>query len=165
MKKIKFASKTTLMIIMLGIFIFPTASFAGDYQVDGRTIHYEGLVPCGKSEPGPDESPEVTVSCQLCHLFVTIKGIVDFILLRIVSVIAVLILTAGGVMFVVSRGNPGDLTRAKSMMTAVVVGLVIIFASWLIINTIFMSIGLADWTGNLKEGWFEVSCSITLPAQ
>jgi len=92
-----------------------------------------------------------------------IKGIVDFVLFKIVPIIAVLLLTAGGVMFIISRGgNSGMLTQAKATLTAVVVGLVIIFASWLIVNTIFMFIGLEAWTG-LEAGWFEIDCNITIP--
>jgi hypothetical protein len=143
------------------------------YQVGDQYVAYDGLVPCGKcSLVGvlTDSNGKYTgggtptdIPCQLCHIFVMLKGISDFILFTIIPVIAVLLLTIGGVMFLISRGNPNQLSQAKAILTATIVGLVIIFAAWLIVNTLFMSIGLADWTGNLKDRWFEVQCSITLP--
>ncbi len=141
------------LIIFLGSLLLPLASLAaGTYKVDGKTATYEGLVPCGKSEKGPGETDEVTMPCQFCHFFVMFRGILDFVL-KLVIVIGVLMLTIGGFMFLFAGGSPKILDSAKSILTSTVIGLVIIFAAWMIINTIFMAIGVADWT-SLKEGWF-----------
>ncbi len=146
------------------------------YRVGNRWVAYDGLVPCGKCslmDVNADSNGKYLsggtatdkISCQLCHIFVMIKGIVDFILFQLVPVIAVLLLTVGGVMYVISRGNPSQLTQAKNILTSTVVGLVIIFASWLIGNTIFILPGfmnpLPGWD---PTKWFEVNCNITLPA-
>lgn len=143
------------------------------YQVGSQTVAYDGLVPCGKcsvvggvyDDDGNYQSGGLLVyfPCQLCHLFVMIKGIVDFILFRIIPIIAVLLLVYGGIMYVVSTGNPGTLTQAKSILKATVIGLVIIFASWVVINSVFMLLGIADWTG-LRSGWFEIDCSLVVPS-
>jgi hypothetical protein len=145
------------------------------YQAGNTIIGYDGLVPCGKCSlvgisldqngnylAGTGLATEIP--CQLCHTFVMIKGIFDFLLLQIVPLAAVLLFTIGGLMFLISRGNPSQITQGKNIITSVAVGLVIIFASWLIINTVFTFIGLAEWTGNLKDGWFQVNCSINLPS-
>ena len=144
------------------------------YQVGDRVVAYDGLVPCGKCslvDVETDASGQYAgggvptdIPCQLCHIFVLIKGLADFLLLRLVPVIAVLLLTVGGVMYLLSRGNSGQLTQAKNIMLATLVGLAIIFGSWMIVNTLFMYIGLADWNGNLKDAWFEVRCNISLPS-
>jgi len=131
---------------------------AGTYKVDGKTVTYEGLVPCGKSEKGPGESDEVTMPCQFCHFFVMFRGILDFVL-KLVIIIGVLMITIGGFMFLFAGGSPAILGRAKTILTSTIIGLVIIFAAWMIINTIFIAIGVADWTG-LREGWFSIECSI-----
>jgi hypothetical protein len=145
------------------------------YQVGDKWVAYDGLVPCGRCSlvnvnvdddgqyKSGGEDKALNIPCQLCHIFVMTKGILDFILLQLVPVIAVLLLTVGGVMYLTSRGNPGQITQAKNILTATVVGLVIIYASWLIVNTVFANIGLAQWTGNLKDAWFQVNCSINLP--
>jgi len=126
-------------IIFLGIFLFPPVSSA------------QGLVPCGN----PGQPP-----CQLCHFFVMLDRILDFIFTRLVPAVAVLMLMIGGVMFFFAGGSPQTLGTAKSIITSVFIGLIIIFAAWLIINTFFLIIGVAAWTG-LAGGWFTIDCPIT----
>ena len=109
-----------------------------------------GLVPCGG--PGQQE-------CQFCHFFVMFRNIIDFVLFKLVPPVAVLMLAIGGFLFFFAGGSPGTLARAKSIITSTIIGLVIIFAAWIIINTFFVVIGVADWT-NLKEGWFKIDCPI-----
>lgn len=57
------------------------------------------------------------------------------------------------------QGGPALLSRAKSLFTYTIVGLIVIYASWLIINVFFDVIGVADWTG-LREGWWRINCPI-----
>lgn len=120
-----------------------------------------GLVPCGRdsddlSTIGIDESQD----CQICHFFVMLDRILKFIFLILVPAIAVLMLVIGGVMFFFAGGSPQRLGNAKSIITSVVTGLVIIFAAWIIINTFFIFIGVASWTG-LRSGWFIINCPIS----
>jgi hypothetical protein len=126
-------------------------SFLGFLFFFFSQVQAAGLVPCG----GPGEP-----ACQLCHIFVMLDRIIDFLLLPpdgIVPIIATLMLVIGGVMFFWGGASPETLRKAKSLLTSVVIGLVIIYASWLIINLFFQVIGVADWTG-LKEGWWSIEC-------
>lgn len=164
MKNLKFLF---FILILLGIVFTPLISLAGEYLLeDGTKVKYEGLVPCGKSEEtlAPGESHEVTMPCQFCHFFVMFDRIVDFIL-ALVIVIAVLMLTIGGFLFFFAGTNPSALKTAKGIMTSVIMGLVIIFAAYLIIGTILQAIGLSDWTKEIyqnwwKEGIFQIECPI-----
>ncbi|MFH1714370.1 MAG: hypothetical protein ABH831_02145, partial [Candidatus Nealsonbacteria bacterium] len=100
-------------------------------------------------------------------------GIVDFVLFKIIPSIAVLMLVVGGAMFIISyfggaeamagggKGGPALLGRAKKLINSVMIGLAIIFAAWLIINTLLMFLGVADWTG-LREGWFSIPCQVKI---
>lgn len=156
--------KILFLITFLGSLLFPSISLAlSSYQGYDKTIYYEGLVPCGKSADkplAPGESEEVRLPCQFCHFLVMFRGILDFIL-KLVIVIGVLMFTIGGFMFLFAGGSPERLDLAKRILTSTVIGLAIIFGAWLIINTIFMAIGVADWTG-LREGWFSIKCPIKL---
>jgi len=158
----------------LASLFFPLVSLAAcpkglnSYKADDTLICYKGLVPCGKDPDAlaPGESKEVALPCQFCHLFVMFDGIVDFIL-KLVIIIAVLMLTIGGFMFIFAGGNPGILTKAKSILTSVAIGLAIIFGAYLIIGTILQAIGLSDWTKEIyqnwwKEGIFQIECQIKL---
>lgn len=112
-----------------------------------NSVQAAGLVPCG----GPGED-----SCTLCHLFVMFDRIIDFLLFRIVPVLAALMIAIGGGMYIISRGDPEMLGRAKKLFTTVVIGLVIIYGAWVIVNTFLTIIGVANWTG-LKT-WWEIPC-------
>ena len=92
--------------------------------------------------------------------------IIDFVLFKLVPPIAILMLVIGGAMFMVASfsewGGPVTLSQAKKLITSVVIGLIIIFASWLIINLFFQVFGVEQWTG-LQQGWFRIDCPIELP--
>ncbi len=153
--------KILLSVILLGSLLFPLISLAdGTYKMDGKTVNYKGFVPCGKNKEtlAPGESAEVAFPCQFCHFFVMFRNALDFIL-KLAVVIAVLMLTIGGFLFLFAGGSPKILDSAKRILTSTAVGLAIMFGAWLIINTIFMAVGVADWTG-LKEGWFSIECPI-----
>jgi len=111
----------------------------------------------------------VGVPCQFCHFFVMLDGIIDFVLFQLVPVIAVLMLVIAGVMYIgaVFELIPGGwetFSRAKKIFTSIIIGLVIIYAGWLVINLFFNVIEVADWTG-LRGGWFSIKCltAVALP--
>jgi len=106
------------------------------------------LVPCG-GEGQP--------ACQLCHLFVMFDNIVRFILHDIVPPAAILMIVIAGIMFFFYADDPDSVNKAKSIIKSVVIGLILIYAAWIIINTFFAIIGVEHWTG-LKEGWFKINC-------
>ena len=156
------------LIVFLGNLIFPVVSLAGDYNVDSTTVHYEGLVPCGKSQPAPGEHEWVTMRCQFCHFFVMLDGIIDFVLVYIVIPVAVLMLVVGGVMFFFAGARPDMMAKGKKLITSVIIGLVIIFASYMIVGAVLAAMGLAD-TNPIKDWFtgnsFTLHCPIELPGQ
>ena len=174
--------KKIFLIIFLGSLLFPLISSAGTYIADDADVCYEGLVPCGKEvyiggswEDGKCVGGVLTfIRCQFCHFFVMLDGAIDFVLFKIVPPIAILMLVIGGVMFMFAyfggaemlpgggAGGPKMLSQAKKLITSVVIGLIIIFAAWIIIDLFFSLIGVAEWTG-LQEGWFSIQCPIQLP--
>ncbi|MGB9743562.1 MAG: pilin [Minisyncoccales bacterium] len=108
-----------------------------------------GLVPCG----GPDQEPP----CQFCHLFVLFDNVVKFLLLKIVPPVAVLMLVIAGLMFFTAMGDPNKVIRAKDIVQWTLIGLIIIYGAWIIVNTFFLLIDVADWTG-LEKGWYKINC-------
>jgi RsiW-degrading membrane proteinase PrsW (M82 family) len=136
--------KKIFLLIFLGSLIFPSSSLAA------------GLVPCGGSgEP----------ACQLCHLFVLLDNILDFVFKFIVLPVATLLIVIGGGMFFFYAENPQKAEQAKTLLTSVVIGLVIIFAAFLIVGIFLNVIGLANWTKDVYQNWWEqgfftIPCSI-----
>ena len=107
-----------------------------------------GLVPCG----GEGEEP-----CQLCHIFIMANNVLGQLFTWVVPTIAVLMLVIGGVMLLFAGARPNMLAQAKGVITSVVIGLLIIFAAWVIVNTILNTSGIVDSPSILQ--WYEISCS------
>jgi len=142
------------------------------------TVTYDGIVPCGRclnvSPAVPARAwwdnecdqgvsrctPLLTkfIPCTICHFFVMIDGIVDFILLKIVPLIATLMFIFGGIAHYQAGASPEKAKLAKSILTTAIIGVVLVYGSWLLINTILVAVGITDWTG--LKNWFEITCAI-----
>lgn len=71
-------------------------------------------------------------------------------ILGIVGALTLLIFVYGGIMFLISAGNQESVKKAKDILTAAIVGLVIVFASFLIIKFVLSALGV-DWNGEFYE--------------
>lgn len=91
-----------------------------------HSVQAAGLVPCG----GPMENP-----CTLCHFFVGIKNIIDYFM-AVMVFLALSIITAMGVLYIVSSGNEGLIGTAKKGLWAALSGITIVLFAWLIVNLI-----------------------------
>jgi hypothetical protein len=152
-----------LFVVLVLFFLIP-------YLVQAK------LVPCGcvgyneKGEcceeiettaDGKITCKKVGTPCQLCHLFVLFDNIVDFLLLNIVPPLAILMLVIAGTMYMLAYleviGDPKWIVQAKSLIHSVLIGLIIIYGAWLLVNFFFQIIGVQKWTG-LEKGWWEIKC-------
>ena len=138
-----------LLVLFLLLFAAPFA-----YAAQGQG----GLVPaCGYDIDG--DGYELSEHCQPCDFFSLIKRILDFVLFAIVPAIAVLmVVIAGSYYFLFSQGNPANIQHGKDILTSVVFGLIIVYASWLVVNLFFVAIGVEKWTG-LGGGFFSIPCA------
>jgi len=66
---------------------------------------------------------------------------VSQIIIGVSGSLALLAFVYGGVMFLISAGNKETVEKAKRIITGAVIGLIIVFASWAIINLIITSLG------------------------
>lgn len=169
-------TSTLFLIIFLGGLLLPCLSLAGVYQADDTTVYYEGLVPCGLGKPlcdapfedgncpgnfVPDGSKD-GISCQFCHFFVMIDGIIDFLLIDIVPYLAVLMIVVGAIMFYFGGGKPELISKGKTVIKSVVIGLFLIYGAFLIVGTFLTILGVVEWTGLTSGNWFRINCQITL---
>lgn len=103
-----------------------------------------GLVPCGSAIT--NGTP--TCPCELEHVFVLILNLYNFAIWKISVPLASLLVVVGGVMLLVSGGNPRLAGRARTILWGAVIGIALVFGAWVIINTILVAIGYnfaADW--------------------
>lgn len=102
--------------------------------------------------------------CTLCDLIAGLDIIIKFIM-EISVGIGILAFAAGGVMYVVSAGDPGMKGKANKTMESAAIGFVIIFAGWLIVNTVILSLGSQTNAngeatfGMNVTGWGKFECS------
>jgi hypothetical protein len=131
------------LIFALPFFLLPALVFANHEQTGG-------IVPCS----GGDE-------CDACHLVQLAQNILDFLIIFTVSISAVLFVVAG-LMMVTSAGDTGKLSKAKSIFTNVVIGLIIVLAAWLIIDTVmkaFLFTGPSSGSQINIGPWNEILCA------
>jgi len=90
------------------------------------------LVPCGQTADKP---------CKLEHLTILAKNVFDFIVFKIAVPLGALVIVAGGIVMLVSGGNPNLLSLAKRMLWGAVIGIFLVFGSWLIVYSILRALG------------------------
>ena len=105
------------------------------------------IVPCGTSTTPP---------CSFCHIFALLNNIISFVLTCLVPIIAGLMLIIGGFYFLIAGPDPGKINQAKSIIFAVVMGIVVVFAAWVFLNTFLTTIGVSAWTG--LDNWWQITC-------
>ena len=114
----------------------------------------QGLVPCGVGNSGDPGY----VACGLCHLFQLNNNIINWVLFVIVPIIAPIFIVIGGIYLLIARGNPEMFNKGKSILTATVVGLIIVYTAYVLLSTILTLLGVADWTG--LGSWWQIDCPI-----
>lgn len=126
-------TKISLAGFVLALMFLPMLVMAQD----------SGLIPCGYNGNLCDTSDVATFANTL----------IDF-LIKMLGVIAVIVLVITGVQLVMSAGNESAWTAAKERFTNIVIGIVLILAAWLIVDTIMLALtgkGLGFW-GSLSIG-------------
>ncbi len=128
-------SRISALILVLWLSFVPTFAFGA------------GLVPCG----GEDEEP-----CQTCHVVQLVNGVVEWLVL-ILGTIAAIIIVYAGFKLVMSGGNQHAMQDAKELINNMLIGFGIVLAGWLLIDT-GMKLLLMD--GETPLGvWNQVSCT------
>lgn len=120
MKYISFALATFLLIIPMA-------------------VSSAGLVPCG----GPGEP-----MCNSEFVALMANGVIRW-LISVLGVIAVIVLVYAGFKMVVSAGDTKAFSDAKQNFTNIVIGIVIILAAWLVVDTLMSLLtgqGLGFWS-------------------
>ncbi len=115
-----------------------------------------GIVQCGITPDDP---------CEFCDIFKLINNIIIFFLVpspavnngfAVVPLIATLLILVGGFYILIAAGRPDAQTQGKNIITAVVIGLLVVYIAWIVINSILTFLGVAEWTGLLQ--WWDITC-------
>jgi len=121
------------LAFIFGIFILPDLVSAA------------GFVTCN----GPD--------CSLCNL-VEMANIIIKWLIGVMMIVFAIIFVSAGMKLVTSGGNPAAKTDAKEKLTNAIIGLIIVLAGWLLVDTLMRAL-LKGGTGQINGVmWTTVTC-------
>lgn len=93
-----------------------------------------------------------TKSCDFCDALTVAQNIIGY-LVELAFVIVVAMIVWGALQMVISAGSSEKFTHGKKGITDAVIGLLVIMATWLIINEF-----LHLMTGGLAIPWDQVHC-------
>ncbi|MBI5147677.1 MAG: hypothetical protein HZA37_00780 [Parcubacteria group bacterium] len=88
------------------------------------------LIPCGNGD----------VMCTLEDLIYLADNVINFILFDLAAPLAVLSIAIGGVLMITASGDTGQLERGKSIFYNTVIGFVVAFGAWLIVQAILTAL-------------------------
>ncbi len=136
--------KIFLMSLLVFLFLIPFQSSAG-------------LVPCGANQDDPNTAEiDESQPCQFCDIFILLNNIFTYFFTIILPVTATGLMVWGGFTLLTAGESKTKFEQAKNIITAAIVGLVIILASWVFLNMFLSSIGVAEWTG--LGNWWKIEC-------
>lgn len=119
------------------------------------------IVPCGRSCDDPRTAGlDEEGSCTLCHLLIMVKNIFDLMLAWLI-ILGLISLTIGGVVYIVSVGNPSTTSFAKGIITKTLTGFAGFLLAWLLVYTILVFLSAKDSALGINSGghWYEFNCS------
>lgn len=130
-----------LFISIVLILIIPVASLA-----------QAPLVPCNNnsgSVTNSDGTTSLATPCNFNALMTLVNNIINFILVYMTVPIAAIMFAYAGFELVTAGGESAHArTKAKSIFTNAVIGLVIAIACWLVVHSILSILGFdGSWIG------------------
>ena len=111
------------------------------------------IVTCGLSSQDNPATPEVEGACTLCDILQLIKRIIDYIFVPLTPIIAGLFILLSGFYIVLGGANPEMIGKGKQMLTTTLIGVAIIYGSWMVTN--FVLVSLAGENPSIKT-WFKI---------
>ena len=156
------SGKTKFIVLALALLIIaaPLAAWAA------------GLVPCGLSEDDiGTKNIDESAPCSLCHLYVLVQNVLDFMMWTIAPIVAVLAVGWAGFNIMISGEQPGLRAKGFGIIKTTVIGLAIMFAGWVLINEALLfftgkdNTGTANKTSFIQSPWNQVTCSVPVQIQ
>lgn len=122
-------------------------SCTGNYSYNGTNGNFTGSNPSGQPP-----------CSSLCDLVQTIVNIVYFLITICLFILAPIMVAVGGIMMMISGANPEMLSKGKSVLTAAVVGIVIVLCSYLLVATFVSFLNISGVGGFGSGGSGSITC-------
>ncbi len=130
-----------------------TSASAGPWHftlVESGEGEEKGIVPCGRNYDDPRTPWNERENCQIKHIFIMLKNIINFVLWRLGLILLVLLTMATAVIYYFSTGAPQTMAKVKSIWKSAGYGYAAIFVGWIIVNLLLAILGyraeiFGDW--------------------
>ena len=99
-----------------------------------------------------------TGSCGMCDLFKGISNLINFFVFKIGPIAAGLMILIGGAIWVLSNGNEEQIRKGQDILKVTLIGLIIMYSAWLIVNTIIETLATGPNGGGIKTSWWSFTC-------
>ncbi len=86
-------------------------------------------------------------NCTICDFWHLGSNIINFITFNLALPAASLLFIIAGIFFLIAGGRQEMVAKARTIFANTFIGLVIIFSSWLIIDTLLKTIAGAEFSG------------------
>ena len=96
----------------------------------------------------PSDCQSSATGCSLTDFFTMVGNIYTFIVTDIATTLAVIAIAVGAILMMISAGNPNLLGIGKKVFWSAIIGLVLVYCSYLIIDWVLKTIGI---TGGLSS--------------
>ncbi len=116
-----------------------------------------GIVPCDRLVDDPSTSWVELQPCKICHIVILASEIINF-LMGLVVLITILAIIVSGLIHVKAGGDTSLILAAKQGMNKILLGFVIIFTMWVIVNTSMVLFGFNDPLGD--GNWAKFDCDL-----
>lgn len=96
------------------------------------------LINCGGVDPVTGDPQR---ECGICDIFILVNTFVDVIVKIFIPLAATLVIVYAGFKMIINQGDPDIVNKSRSIMMAVAIGLVVVFASYAVVGAILVSMG------------------------
>lgn len=86
-------------------------------------------------------------NCTVCDFWHLASNIINFITFNLALPIAALMFIVAGAFFLIAGGREDMVDKARTIFTNTFIGLVIIFSSWLLVDTLLKTIAGVEFSG------------------
>ncbi|OIQ04544.1 MAG: hypothetical protein COZ86_02255 [Candidatus Moranbacteria bacterium CG_4_8_14_3_um_filter_41_13] len=133
-------------IFFLSFFLFSFLLTLAPLSVDAA------LIPCGRNSGTASEM----APCTICHIIVGGAGLITWGL-GIMTVVAICVIVAMAILYIVSAGYDGLMTTAKGGIKASLIGFAVILGAWLIVNVVLTMLSVDRGAGKPLAGLIQTN--------
>lgn len=118
----------------------------------GGSVLAQATTPITESAEGASYSSTCKSdgNCSLSDFVILMIRVSQFFL-GITGSLTLIAFVYGGVTFLISAGSSEMVTKAKKIIFGAVIGVFIVFLSYLIIGFVFKSMGVENWAGSTSQ--------------